>query len=363
MRPTFNKVHDHFKLNGIPFSFEALKEMANSFIIKGEFFEKETGSFLSDWLDDNDFIQAKTSGSTGKPKTIRLSKEAMVNSAIATGAFFKLKPGNTALLCLPATYIAGKMMLVRALILGLELDTVKPSTTPVFSTTKHYDFCAMIPAQVEHTLDKLETIETLIVGGAPINQTLKEKITPLKTKVYETYGMTETITHIAVKQLNNINKDEKCHAEIVEAFLFQTLPNITISQNKKGCLVIDAPQLIATQITTNDLVKLHSKTSFQWLGRVDNVINSGGVKLFPEQIEAKLQSKIESRFFIASIEDKTFGEQVVLVIEAEHNTLNSSVFEDLNTLETPKKVYTISSFIETTSGKINRKKTLALFKK
>ena len=348
MTPTFNKVHNRFKLNGNSFSFEDLKEVAYSFIKEGDLFEKEIGNFLSDWLDDNDFILVKTSGSTGQPKTITLSKQAMVHSAIATGDFFKLQPSNTALLCLPATYIAGKMMLVRAMILGLEIDCVHPTTNPEFEIKKHYDFCAMIPAQAEKTIQKLSNIKTLIVGGAQVSPKLKQQFKGLKTNIFETYGMTETITHIAVKQINGKTTN-----------YFKTLPNITISQNDKECLVIDAPQLNTTQIITNDVVKLHSKTTFEWLGRIDNVINSGGVKLFPEQIEAKLQSKIGPRFFITSEKDETFGEVIVLVIEAEDNTLNPAVFSDLTAIQTPKIVYSIPAFAETTSGKINRLKTMA----
>ncbi|MGB6269336.1 MAG: O-succinylbenzoic acid--CoA ligase, partial [Olleya sp.] len=249
-------------------------------------------------------------------------------------------------------YIAGKMMLVRAIVLGLELDIVEPTTNPIFDYQKHYDFCAMIPVQVEKTLHRIHNIKTLIVGGATVSFSLKEKLQDLKIKVFETYGMTETITHIAVKQINGKTQD-----------YFKTLPNVTISQNKKDCLVIDAPQLTSSKIETNDVVKLHSKTTFEWLGRSDNVINSGGVKLFPEQIEAKLQSKINTRFFITSEKDKTFGEIAILVLEAENNALNTDVFSNLTSIETPKKVYAIPSFIETASGKINRSKTMQLFKK
>ena len=352
MTPSYNKVHNRFKLNGIHFSFEDLKEVAYSFIKEGELFEQEIGAFLSDWIDHNDFILVKTSGSTGEPKTITLQKQAMVNSAIATGDFFKLVPGDSALLCLPATYIAGKMMLVRAIVLGLEIESVQPTTNPVFNTEKQYDFCAMIPAQAEKAMQKLNNIKTLIVGGAQVSSRLKEQFQKVTTNVYETYGMTETITHIAVKQINGK----------VTSY-FTTLPNIVISQNTKECLVIDAPQLTVDQIITNDVVKLHSKTTFEWLGRVDNVINSGGVKLFPEQIEAKLQSKMGSRFFISSEADPTFGEVVIMIIEADTDTLNPNVFSDLNAIETPKQVYAISAFAETTSGKVNRTETLKSLKK
>lgn len=352
MTPNFDKIHNRFRLNGKHYTFDDLKEVAYSFIKEGLPFEKEIGDFLSHWLDNSNYILAKTSGSTGKPKTIKLHKQAMVNSAIATGDFFNIQPGNSALLCLPATYIAGKMMLVRALVLGLEIDSVQPTTNPTFDPEKHYDFVAMIPAQAEKTLHRLSNIKTLIIGGAPLSIPLRLKLENLKTGIFETYGMTETITHIALKQLKSSGPQ-----------YFNILPNITISQNDKACLVIDAPLLTKDQIVTNDVVKLHSKSTFEWLGRADHVINSGGVKLFPEQIEAKLQSKIKSRFFITSEEDKTFGSVAILVIEAENTSLDAHVFSELKAIEMPKKTYAIPAFAETSSGKVNRNETLKLLKK
>ena len=361
MTPTYKNIHNRFKLNGTHYNFEDLKEVAYSFIKEGLDFEKQIGDFLNHWQDDSEFIDVKTSGSTGQPKTISLSKQAMVNSAIATGDFFGLEPGNTALMCLPANYIAGKMMLVRALILGLEIEVIEPKTNPVFDNEVHYDFCAMIPIQLQKTLKRIDNIKTIIVGGASVSYQLKEQIQSLKTNVFETYGMTETITHVAVKKLNNFHDDKDF--SIAESSYFKTLPNIKISQNKSQCLVIDAPNILDETILTNDVVKLHSDTTFEWLGRKDNVINSGGVKLFPEQIEAKLQPQIASRFFISKENNDKFGEQVILVVEEKDFNLKPSDLKDLSKLEVPKNIYTVDKFIETSSGKINRGKTLQLFQK
>src|SRR5680860_571647 len=229
MKPLYRKIHSDFKLNGISFSRDELKEVAYSLIKEGEPFEKEIGDFLLDWLDDNPTLQVHTSGSTGRPKPIMLQKGHMVTSALATGEFFGLQPGNTALLCLPATYIAGKMMLVRAMVLGLELDYVMPSSNPLNGMSKSYNFCAMVPLQLENSLDALDQIATLIVGGAPLSQEVqtqvqarllagqvqnvqtqaqarttnhKPKTANFSTAVFESYGMTETITHIALKEVN-----------------------------------------------------------------------------------------------------------------------------------------------------------------
>ena len=358
MIPHYKEIHNKFHLNGISYNREGLKEVAYSFVKEGKSFEQSIGNFLLDWLDTKEYILAKTSGSTGRPKTIVLKKQAMVHSAIATGDCFKLKPGDKALHCLSTDFIAGKMMLVRALILGLQLDIVEPSSKPYINNRKHYDFCAMVPMQVENCLDKLKQIRTLIIGGASTSNSLIDKLQKEKTKVFATYGMTETITHIAVKQLNK-------HTVIssgVEESYFKILPNITISQDKRDCLVIEASNLFDGKIVTNDIVNLHSDTEFEFLGRYDNVINSGGVKLFPEQIEDKLSKLITERFFITSETDDTLGEKVVLVLEAEDNTLPKSIFEVLDAYEKPKLVRCLPKFSETASGKVDRRKTYDLLR-
>ncbi len=360
MTPKYNKVHTRFKLNGIRYTFEDLIEVAYSFVKEGVSYENLIGEFLLSWLDHNDFVIVNTSGSTGKPKSISIKKQAMVNSAIATGNFFNLEPGDRALHCLPSNFIAGKMMLVRAMILGLELDLVAPTLQPDFNTKIHYYFCAMIPLQLQNSLNKCDCIKTIIVGGASVSNSLKNSIKNLNANVYETYGMTETVTHIAVKRINNFNNEKACHTEAVEGSYFQTLPKVSISQDKRGCLIIDAPELSEDKIITNDIVKCLSKNKFEWLGRYDNVINSGGLKLFPEKIEAKLQDKIKKRFFIASSTHETLGEQLILVLESDSNKLDQSIFLGLDKFEKPKRIYAVERFIETLSGKIQRKKTLEL---
>ncbi|MFD1613817.1 AMP-binding protein [Gelatiniphilus marinus] len=366
MIPNYNKVHLKFKLNGVYYSYNDLNEVAYSFVKEGRPFEQSIGNFLLDWLDKNDYITVNTSGSTSKPKPIKISKQAMVDSAIATGDFLNLKPGNKALYCLPAHYIAGKMMLVRALVLGLELDLTQPTSQPIFDYEMHYDFAAMVPMQLEKIYRYCDNIKNIIVGGAPVSITLKKAVKDIKSNVYETYGMTETITHIALKKLNNyssLQSDSKPELNTVKVSqsvksYFKTLPNISISQDQRGCLVINAPRISKDTIITNDIVKLYSDTTFEWLGRHDNIINSGGVKLSPEKIEAKLQDKIEQRFFIASEKDERLGEHLILVIEGDSNKMDNTIFSNLDKYEKPKAIYHINQFVETASGKIQRSKTL-----
>lgn len=350
--PTWHNVHPDFKLNGIPSAFENLFEIGYSLIKEGEPYEKPIGDFLVDWASKKPTLEVATSGSTGTPKTIVLKKEHMVNSALATGDFFQLKPKQKALLCLPCTGIAGKMMLVRAMVLGLELDYVEPSSSPLPENNKIYDFVAMVPLQVQNSLNQLSArVKTLIVGGAPVESGLRSELKMLSTQTYETYGMTETITHIAVKHIAHDSND-----------CFETLPNISITKDDRGCLVIDAPKISNERIVTNDLVEL-AGNSFKWVGRYDSIINSGGIKLVPENIEEKLSSLLKSRFFVAGLPDEVLGHKLILVIESEQQDVQELLvgiknLKNISKYEVPKEVYFVKVFKETSTQKIDRNKTL-----
>jgi O-succinylbenzoic acid--CoA ligase len=350
--------HTSFKLNGISYSKSELLLFASELVKLTESFQKEIGEFLLAWLNDAALIEVKTSGSTGSPKLISLRKQYMVNSAIATGQFFDLKEGDSALLCLSAAYIAGKMMLVRAMILGLELDYIQSSSEPLSTTSKYYDFCAMVPLQVQNSIDQLKRIKTLIVGGAPMSYELKGKLKEVSTMIFETYGMTETITHVAVKQINNIDFAQLGNKQNT----FVALPNISFYIDDRNCLCIKAPKISDASIITNDVVELRSESEFHWLGRFDNVINSGGVKLHPEVIEEKLSSFLENRFFVAGLPDIKFGERLVLVVEGLIS--NEQLLEQIkldstfSPFEIPKNIFVLPNFLETETGKIHRIKNL-----
>ena len=346
MNPSHHNVHNQFKLNGFHLDKEDLCRVAYSFIKEGEDFEKPVGDFLLDWFDDKRYIEMQTSGSTGVPKIISVEKQAMVNSALATGAFFDLKPGDRALLCLPLQYVAGKMMLIRSIILGLDLDYVAPTSHPMDRLDDSYDFVAMVPLQAQNSLDKLKNVKKLIVGGARINAVLEQQLLQLPNEVYETYGMTETITHIAAKRIG--------------AKEFTVLPHVTLSYDERNCLVIHAPQIIEdATVVTNDIVELINENQFRFLGRIDNVINSGGIKIMPEVVEQKLEGKIANRFFIASKEDLELGEKVILLIEGDAFSIDPQIFEHLDKYERPKELRFVAHFKETENGKILRKATVA----
>lgn len=345
MIPYYKSIHNRFKINNFHFDKEALYQLAYTLIKEGKEHENDIGIFLLDWLDDKETIQLTTSGTTGAPKVITIKKQSMVHSAIATGNFFNLHPQDKALLCLPAKYIAGKMMIVRAMMLGLELDIMAPSShLDDLLPHKNYDFVAIVPLQAENSLEKLHQFKKIIIGGAKVSDDLATKLKEIKSDIYETYGMTETITHIAAKKIG-------------EEF-FTILEHVAISTDDRNCLVIDVSTISEEKVITNDIVEILNERQFKWLGRYDNVINSGGIKLFPEQIEAKLASKIAKRFFITGQPDDVLGAKVVLVIEGEKSDINSTIFETLEKFEKPKEILFVSEFVETETKKINRIKTL-----
>ena len=320
--------------------------------------EQALFTFLTNWFEDGETIKAQTSGSTRAPKPILLKKESMLASAKLTNQFFELKAGDAALMCLSANYIAGKMMVVRAIARGLNLIVVEPTSTPTIE--QKIDFAAMVPMQVDSLLKtetgitSLQNISKLIIGGSAVSSALEEQLQSLSTKCYSTYGMTETVSHVALRSLNGENKSNQ----------YKALSGVTFARDHRDCLIINAPHLQKEPFITNDIVTLKSKTRFEWLGRFDNVINSAGVKLFPENIEKKLSGIIPERFFISSISDDKFGEKVVLVIEGESFNseklvkLELELSNRLSRFEMPRQMIFVTQFKDTSSGKIKRKISL-----
>ncbi|MFN4763103.1 AMP-binding protein [Gillisia sp. Q332] len=352
------ETHPDFKLNKNHYSNSDLSQVAYNLIKEGEPYEGAIGDFLLDWLKPSASMEVQTSGSTGTPKKVKLLKEHMINSARATGKFFELPEKSTALHCLPAEFIAGKMMLVRAMVLGWEIDLVTPASNPLDQVFKTYDFCAMTPFQLDNSIGRLHLIKKLIVGGGAVSPSLQKMVQGVKTKVYETFGMTETVSHIAAKKLNPGKKKSK-------PIPFKVLPDISISTDERGCLVIKAPKVASDTIVTNDVVEILTYKKFLWKGRYDNVINSGGIKLYPEEIERNLNKIIKRRFFVTGMPDDALGEKLVLFVEADFSEelleeLQKEIksLKSLDKYEIPKKIYLIEKFEETPNGKIHREKTL-----
>lgn len=355
MKEYFNTA---FCLDGLRVSYEDLSEVAYSLVKEGEPFEKEIGDFLLDWISDESEILQHTSGSTGEPKPVRIAKLAMARSALATGEFLGLREGARALLCLPVAGIAGKMMLVRAMVLGWKLYLAPPSGNPLEALEQDMDFASMVPLQLYQSREHLDRVSTVLVGGGPISPELEALLPGMQVEIYESYGMTETASHVALRKLAPPDPAEEAAEKLPP---FRALPGITFGQDKRGCLVIDAPYLSGEPIVTNDLVALEGEDRFRWLGRADHVVNSGGKKLIPEQLEARLGPLMRQRFFLAGLPDARLGEKLVLVVEGSAEpdllqTLRDSA--GLKAHEVPREVFSLPEFALTETGKLDRPETL-----
>ena len=278
--------------------------------------------FLSEWNNDSDRVLVHTSGSTGKPKPMMVEKKRMLNSARITCDFLGLKPGDSALLCMSLDYIAGKMVVVRSIERHLHLISVPPSGHPLKDVDEEITFAAMVPMQVYNTLqvpeerERLSRIRHLIIGGGAIDATLEQELQSLPgdIAIWSTYGMTETLSHIALRRINGDEPSE----------WYQPFDSVHISQTEEGCLVIDAPQVCAETLVTNDIVEIEpyiynkvEKLRFRIKGRKDNVICSGGIKIQIEEVETLLKPHLEKPFMLAKKKDGKFGEIAVLLTEDE----------------------------------------------
>ncbi len=334
-------------------------------------------SFCMEWQSNKNEFIVHTSGSTGVPKPVTLTKKQMQNSVLATAEALDLKHNERFLICLNTDYIAGKMMLVRGMELDAEMIIVPPKRNPLedFDTKMWFDFAAFVPMQLQTILDEtpekvaiLRQMKAIIIGGAPISYLLLKKIRATKAlnrvPIYSTYGMSETATHIALKRLNGKGKKEVSNN-------YKILPNVKIKTDNRGCLVISAPHTLGKEIVTNDLVEIKNENEFEWLGRADFAINTGGVKVFPEKIESFIERAfyelaLQKRFFISSISDETLGEQVILVIEGLpfarnfENDLLQNLKTNLPAYHTPKRIFYLNDFTMTQTDKVDRKKCMEL---
>jgi O-succinylbenzoic acid--CoA ligase len=320
--------------------------------------EKGIYEFILNWFNDDDFILQKTSGSTGEPKEIKLKKSAMIVSAQNTIHFFNLQPGETAWLCLPIDYIAGKMMVVRAVVGKLNLIISEPSGTPEIPK-QSIDFTAMVPLQLKKLFDaktEFSTIKKLIVGGAEVDFQLQKALQKIPSEVFATYGMTETCSHIALQRINGTSPEKAFHL----------LPGISISTNNDGCMKISAPFLSDIQIETTDLVRILSDDEFIWLGRTDNVINTGGIKISPEQLEKEISQILGRECIIISQKDELLGEKLVLVLEKSDDKaaeVLNRLHDHLDSYHCPRSVNFVETIPRKESMKLDRQAVIDYFRK
>ncbi len=328
-------------------------------------YEQKVVDFCQKWIAGKDKFIIKTSGSTGEPKPIVLTRKQMISSAKITGETFNLKVGDRALVCLNVEYIAGIMMLVRGMELGLKLTVVKPSGNPLKNLEYAvFDFIAFVPLQLQNLLEDEKNLEILnktkaiIVGGAAVNEVLENELQILKTSVYGTYGMTETVSHIAIKRLNGANRNDN----------FQVLDGIKIGVDDRSCLNIIAEASNNKLIQTNDIVEIINRKEFKLIGRFDNIINSGGVKIQLEKVEKLIENEIKilnpKRYFAYGIPDEKLGQKLVLFIEGEQqeeekiNDFFANIKPNLSKYEIPKQIFFLKKFIETPTGKLDKKASI-----
>ena len=312
--------------------------------------------FLAEWHNDSPKVLVHTSGSTGKPKPMWVEKRRMEASARITCQFLRLRDGDIALLCLPLDYIAGKMMVVRALTCGLRLITVEPSGNPLRTVTAaEVAFAAMVPMQVWNTLQvpeerqRLMDIKHLIIGGGAIDDALAAELRTFPNAVWSTYGMTETLSHIALRRLSGPEASD----------WYTPFEGVRLSLNEEQCLVIDAPAVHDGTLVPNDIAEISDK-GFRILGRKDNVICSGGLKIQTEEVERMLHAHLHEPYLITKRRDEKFGEAVVLLTEGDTTEAEAVCRRVLPPYWQPRAIVRVAQIPMTENGKPARKQAEAL---
>jgi O-succinylbenzoic acid--CoA ligase len=306
---------------------------------------RDVQACISFWLSEEEFLEVTTSGTTSAPKPMLLPRQLLQTSAAATLTFLGITSGAV-LLAIPAKYIGGKMLLFRALAADLDIHLIEPKVA-LPALAEKFALVSLTPLQVANSLYQLHNFRTILIGGGPISASLEEQLQHREAAIYHTYGMTETASHVALRRVNGPNKTAA----------FEALPGITFSMDERHCLIIHAEAWHIGTLITNDVVELVNDHTFVWLGRVDHVINSGGLKLHPEQIEHLLEQHLATPFFVASVPDEALGQKLVLIVEGAERPID---FSAIPKLQQPRQVFFIPQFAYTETDKINRQKTLDL---
>lgn len=314
--------------------------------------------FVSDWQSDSPTLLVHTSGSTGKPKPMLVEKRRMEASARITCGFLGLRAGDTALLCMPLDFIAGKMVVVRSLVWGLRLVAVEPSGHPLKGLTESPTFAAMVPMQVYNSLKVeeerrlLRDIKHLIIGGGAVNSDMAEALRGFPNAVWSTYGMTETLSHIALRRLSGAEASE----------WYEPFDGVGVTTSADGCLVIDAPAVCAQPLVTNDIAEIAPDgRRFRIRGRRDNVVCSGGLKLQIEEMEARLQPHLNVPYMISKRPDDKFGEAVVLLaVTDDMESVCEVCRKHMPRYEQPRYFLAVSELPMTPTGKPARAEAMKL---
>lgn len=304
--------------------------------------------FINEWKSPSEYVTAHTSGSTGVPKAIYLFKKDMIASAKATNERFGINSSSVLGLPLSVDYIAGKMMCVRALTAECQLYEMPVSNH--LRIEREIDLLAVVPSQVDSLLtdgNAPRLVKNIIVGGAPLDKPRIDALCEKGFNAYLTYGMTETCSHVA---LSNLLQDDG---------IFKAMPGISFSTDNRNCLVIKAPSFSFGELVTNDIVELIDDDSFRWVGRFDNVINSGGIKISAEELENEISKFVKMPFYIVGCEDDRWGEVPVMVFEGDRSNEQGVIDllrSHLDHRLCPKRVIAVEALPLTSNGKILRRK-------
>lgn len=353
-------------INGVKYTPEEIGRQNTSLLKHTDAFGAELIGFLQEWYNDDTCLKVKTSGSTGTPKEMQVSKQQMANSAAMTCEFFHLTPGSNVLLCMSLEYIAGKMMVVRCLVGGLNLLYCAPSGHPLALCKQIPHFVAMIPMQVYNTLqiaterEVFARIPHVLIGGGSIDAQLAQQLQGFDNKIWSSYGMTETLSHIALRRINGIEASP----------WYTPLKGVKVEMGENNTLTIFAPHVNSQVLHTNDVVQFNEKGQFCILGRVDNIINTGGIKIQTEQLEERLKTLLTLPFQITSVPHPKFGEAITLLVEQPQNTDNEITIHTLQeicrkhlpTYWCPKYFFTVAKLPLTGTGKPDRFKAKMLAK-
>lgn len=315
-------------------------------------------NFINHWQQNKDFFQFFTSGSTGVPKSIDVSRRQIVASVLATSQFIGLKKSHITLLCLDPNFVASLMMAARSLVNNMDLVLTRPNSNPLKSLDHSVDFASFVPVQIykmieEGSIQLLANIKNVLIGGAPLSRSAFETLAKIDTNLYVTYGMTETVSHIALMPIKG---------DYNQAY-YEVLSGIKLGQDADGCLNINGRVTNDQLLQTNDIVEMINDSKFRWLGRRDHVINSGGIKIHPEELEKLIESQIKSDFMISWQPNDLLGSECILITESlelqndEFKQLQQLIVDRFSKYHSPKVVFSVYKFERTDSGKIKREAT------
>jgi len=352
-----------FLIDDSAFSLKALRSRAKALSVDHAVPEwrRDLFTFIRMFLDKGgEAIIQKTSGTTGEPAKVNLKRSAMIRSAEMTLDFFRLQPGDPVLLCLPVRYIAGKMMVVRALAGGLRLVTTEPASRPLKQVSRTFRFASMVPLQVHESVqhgDPLSLLDQLLVGGGGAYPALLRELEKLERPViHESFAMSETYSHFALRRVNGTSPDSH----------FRLMEGVRIRRDQRGCLVVQVQGVTDGEVVTGDLVEIgRDGKGFRWMGRIDHVFKSGGIKVVPEVLEQRIGGWLKRPCLVLPEEDPGLGQRIVLLVETGGHPAPAGQWEELLRKKLPgharpKRIVTVREFPRNSSFKPDRRAAAGL---